>query len=170
MVVTRLFFLLATLLVAGRDCDVIVTPYELAVQPGETAVFECSVSNPNASETPPTLLWSVDYNTTGNSAVQYFNSSGRFQAVNGTLTILNVTHEDGGTYLCTENVNSSATAILIVYDMPDYVIEGVIIGAICLLLFIVLFTGITIVYVNQRRERAARHRARREKYKKHGLV
>ena len=138
----------------------LISPPEVAVQPGETAEFVCTQQH--AEKLQP-LKWLRE-----NGSQEMELDSPRAQDVNGTLTILNTTFQDGGKYICATFDNSlNATATLKVYIMPDYFIEGMIIVGINIALVIV-FVGCS-VYTFIRNKRAKRKKNRKGKdYQKAG--
>ncbi|KAI8770874.1 hypothetical protein BgiMline_033312 [Biomphalaria glabrata] len=128
-----------------------VAPFAIAVEPAWTAKFDCT---PDDARLVSQVTW--QFNQT------VLVGSSRVVVGNGSLVITNATYSDAGQYTCILG-NDTSDATLIVYDMPDYVTEGLVIGFICLGLFVLLIVGVTIDFVKQERERKKRHKARREK-------
>ena len=65
--------------------------------------------------------------------------SSRFNDTNGVLTITDTRENDSGTYTCSVGKTLNASAVITIYDMPDYFTEGMIILGINAVLLLVFF-------------------------------
>ncbi|KAH9514646.1 hypothetical protein Btru_023179 [Bulinus truncatus] len=128
-----------------------VVPLAVAVEPTWTAQFSCSPENGSEADR---VTWTFNQTVLPRGP--------RESVENGVLTIVNATYSDAGMYTCSLG-NDTSDGTLIVYDMPDYIAEAIVIGSICLGLLVILVTGVVIIYVKQEKERRKRHKARREK-------
>ncbi|CAG5119453.1 unnamed protein product [Candidula unifasciata] len=141
-----------------------VTPFMQSARPGEDVEFNCGDSE---NETKSFYVrWSVDDGSQQNVSVP-IPEFGRIQAVNGTLTISNISHQDARTYLCDDDAGSDTeTGVLIVYEMPEYLEEGLIIGGICLALLLILLVSVYLSMVKQNKERRWRLQQAEKQHKK----
>lgn len=146
-----------------------VVPYEVAVQAGENVTFVCVVKEDAVNRSQPLNYHWARVNLTNPNITQNLTSDDKFKVVNESLSILLPTKSDEGAYRCTLG-NLTSDGILIIYHMPDYLVEGVVIGAICLLLFLLLTAGIVIAFVRQYKARKERRKKRKEKDIKNGFV
>lgn len=128
-----------------------VTPYMQSARPGEDVEFVCGDSE---NETKSFYVrWSVEDSSQQNISIT-IPEFGRIQAVNGTLSISNISHHDAGAYMCDDDAGSDTqTGVLKVYDMPEYLTEGLIIAGVCLVLFLMLLGGIYVSTIRQRQQK-----------------
>uniref|UniRef100_A0A0B7AXX7 Ig-like domain-containing protein n=1 Tax=Arion vulgaris TaxID=1028688 RepID=A0A0B7AXX7_9EUPU len=129
-----------------------VKPFMLAETPGGSVKFVCS--DPENETIYYYVKWTVR-NTSLENSTRDIPTYGRIRAVNGTLNIDNVTYDDANTYTCQYEDNSN-TAVLKVYDMPDYMMEGIIIAGICLILLLTLLMATFLSLNKQKRQRKQR--------------
>ncbi|XP_059172725.1 uncharacterized protein LOC131953529 [Physella acuta] len=146
-----------------------VVPFEVAVQAGENVTFVCVPKEGAVNHSEPVIYHWARVNLSNPNITHNLTSGDKFSVVNETLSILLPTKSEEGAYRCTLG-NLTSDGILIIYHMPDYLVEGAVIGAICLLLFVLLTAGIVIAFMRQYRARKARQNKRREKDIKNGFV
>ncbi|BFZ00460.1 hypothetical protein BsWGS_03499 [Bradybaena similaris] len=143
-----------------------VTPWEQSAQLGSEAKFFCSDDGDATKDI--FLRWSF-VGANNNNISMSINSTGRIKAENGTLTLTNLTYHDAGTYRCDNDTGSeSATGVLIVYVMPDYLKEGLIIMGIGVALLVVVLIGTAILIEGQRRKKKARISEQQKRLLKRG--
>ncbi|CAG5115484.1 unnamed protein product [Candidula unifasciata] len=141
-------------LLSAVHCTLTVTPWEQSARLGSDAQFICS---DDGNETKAMFLtWSFVV-ATDNNTNRPIPSTGLIQAVNGTLRLSNVTYQDAGTYKCSNDARSEpATGVLIVYVMPDYLKEGLVIAGISVFLLIVVLIGTGVMIFGQVKVKKAR--------------
>lgn len=148
------------------DEQLTITPYEVAAQTGDTVDFLCTISEGALNETDELVVqWSI---INPDNLTVILTTDEKFTVDNWTLAITNFTEEDAGTYTCTYG-EFTAGAIVIHYQMPDYIVEGAVIISVCLLLLIVMTTLMVKESRRQSKIRKQIKRKRKEIYIKNGF-
>lgn len=152
---------LGTTLAQDEEPLLRVLPPGIAVTPGEEVSLICS-HYPEDLEADLELQWylpdsenpisaqAVDDITDNTTQVD----SLRFSSENGTLTITNASLSDSGTYVC-RNVNQTleVEAEVVVYVMPSYVTEIMVVLAINAVLVLVFLGCYCWSIINERRQK-----------------
>ena len=130
-----------------------IDPKEAANQEGEEVEFVCTNSNATNNET---LIWYYHNGTT----ISNLNMS-RFAENGGTLKIMDIQMVDAGDYMCsTESGTLNATAILKVYQMPSYLVEGLVLMGINIALVLIFIACAVWRFVQTRRDRRKKRSAK----------
>ena len=129
-----------------------------AVEKGDTVEIQCSTTS---SET---LEWYMGENSTGLDPIPQ-DTTQRVYATDGLLTVTDTRLNDTGFYLCqTSSGNYSVTTELHVYEMPSYLMEGMIIFAISGGLLFLLIACFVYQHVQRKKAKAEEEKRKSKKY------
>ncbi|XP_062575170.1 uncharacterized protein LOC134237090 [Saccostrea cucullata] len=124
--------LLVISLASAEDAELKVSPPEAAEQAGKTTTFECTDPENEAAK----LMWLFPNQTSIKDSMD-----SRFEDNNGTLSISDIRKGDEGEYICTTSSRDlNATGTLIIYVMPSYFTEAMIVMGINIVL-VLIFIG-----------------------------
>ena len=140
-------------------------PVELAVEPGEDAEFTCIWEDGDNTTKLEILSWHrIHINSThGKEEAQEgetkLKNSTTVKIEKGTISIQNVSFADAGRYTCRDDSGAEPAEVeLIVYNMPSYGTEGVIVVCLVAGLLLVLGVGLALQAKTAKRSRLQREK------------
>lgn len=144
--------------IKGDEEGLKVIPPNIAVEVGDTVKLDCKHYPENlAADT--TLDWFMPNGVVPISELAVNQSVInmtqpdilRYKSANGTLTIVNATTKDAGTYKCKKGDTFEVESIVKVYEMPEYTIEIIVVLVINAVLVVIFITCAIWNFVKERR-------------------